>query len=705
MTGAAGSADPVYDAVAAFAARLADLGVAHVVVSPGSRSTPLTLCLDAEPRLTTWIQIDERSAGYFAVGLGRATGLPAVLVCTSGTAAANYLPAVVEACHAGVPLIVCTADRPPELRRGWGSPQTIDQVGLYGPVARLSSDLPVAGEMPAADAVKWANLAFKAAVGADRGPVHLNWPFREPLEPLHGVPTSAAAATAKTKQSVLMLEPLPGVPTSAAERDVSSVLTGSDGRSDKLETRQPGSGSGSDGVVAERSGWGSDGVVAEEPGSGSDGLEAALSHLSEIAAVNERGVVIAGPWPGGGLERERVWAAETLRFAAWAGWPVIGEPISGVRGSVSGESRGSGDADASGCDAAKSQAASSASTGGSGDTDAADCDGVGTACVVATADHLLADKAFGDRMRPDVAVMVGRTVTTKPVRLWLERTKPAHVVQIDPENRWQKAVFRLTGHVPAAVEALSAITATVRAPALAAGRGSAGSWLDAWRTADEAARRALAAAVGEAPLLSALLSRTLVNALPRDGVLVCSSSMPVRDLDAFVTRTRSLSCVANRGVAGIDGTVSTALGLAAADPGRTTALYTGDLALLHDLAALTAAQRLGLHLTVVCVDNDGGEIFSLLPVADCLAPSDFERLFRTPHGVRFRDLDGFGGIRACQAATAAELFEAVSAAAARRAPGVDLIVSKVSPEADVAQRRALTESVRAAVAEALRCGS
>lgn len=694
MTGAAGSGDPVYDAVAAFAARLADLGVAHVVVSPGSRSTPLTLCLDAEPRLATWIQIDERSAGYFAVGLGRATGLPAVLVCTSGTAAANYLPAVVEACHAGVPLIVCTADRPPELRRGWGSPQTIDQVGLYGPAARLSSDLPVAGEMPAADAVKWANLAFMVAVGADRGPVHLNWPFREPLEPLHGVPTSAAPATAKTKaktkQSVLMLERLHGVPTSAAERDASSGLTGSDGRSDKLETRRPGSGSGSEnvvaesGVVAERSGSGSDGVVAESSGSGSDGLEAALSHLSEIAAVNERGVVIAGPWPGGGLERERVWAAETLRFAAWAGWPVIGEPISGVRGSVFGKSRGSSDADCK---------------------DAADCDGVGAACVVATADHLLADEAFGDRMRPDVAVMVGRTVTTKPVRLWLERTKPAHVVQIDPENRWQKAVFRLTGHVPAAVEALSAVTATARAPALAADRGSAGSWLDAWRTADEAARRALAAAVGEAPLLSALLSRTLVNALPRGGALVCSSSMPVRDLDAFVTRTRSLSCVANRGVAGIDGTVSTALGLAAADPGRTAALYTGDLALLHDLAALAAARRLGLHLAVVCVDNDGGEIFSLLPVADCVVPSDFERLFRTPHGVRFRDIDGFGGIRARQAATAAELFEAVSAAAARRAPGVDLIVVKVSPEADVAQRRALTESVRAAVAEALRCGS
>ena len=110
------TADPVYDVIAAFAAGLVENGVADVVISPGSRSTPLTLALDAQPALTTWIQIDERSAGFFALGQAKATGRPSVLVCTSGTAAANYLPAVIEANHAGVPLLVCTADRPPELR-------------------------------------------------------------------------------------------------------------------------------------------------------------------------------------------------------------------------------------------------------------------------------------------------------------------------------------------------------------------------------------------------------------------------------------------------------------------------------------------------------------------------------------------------------------------------------------------------------------
>ena len=269
--------DSVYEAIAAFAARLAFLGVTDAVVSPGSRSTPLTLCFNAQPRISTWIQIDERSAGFFALGLGIATGRPAVLVCTSGTAAANYLPAVVEASHASVPLIVCTADRPPEMR-GWGSPQTIDQVGLYGTAVRMSVDLPVADELTVHDAVGWADRAVETAVGTDRGPVHLNWPLREPLEPRGSV---------SADPNVARSEEIP--PEDGSQRQC-------------LDNRF-------------------------------SGLEAALEELSEVVSACGRGVVVAGPWPGGGWRRQRIWAAETLRFAAWAGWPVIGEPLSGVRGS------------------------------------------------------------------------------------------------------------------------------------------------------------------------------------------------------------------------------------------------------------------------------------------------------------------------------------------------------------------------------------
>ena len=184
--------EPVYDTVAAFAAQLGALGVTDAVISPGSRSTPLTLCFDAQPGIRTWIQLDERSAGFFALGMGRASGRPAVLVCTSGTAAANYLPAVVEASHAGIPVIVCTADRPPELR-GWGSPQTIDQVDLFGTAVRWSIDLPVPDEAGPGAAAGWAEAAVASASGRDPGPVHLNWPLREPLEPVSTVSGSTAS--------------------------------------------------------------------------------------------------------------------------------------------------------------------------------------------------------------------------------------------------------------------------------------------------------------------------------------------------------------------------------------------------------------------------------------------------------------------------------------------------------------------------------
>ena len=260
--------DAVYRTVAAFAARLAALGVTEAVISPGSRSTPLTLCFDAQRGMRTWIQLDERSAGFFALGMGRASGRPAVLVCTSGTAAANYLPAVVEASHAGIPMIVCTADRPPELR-GWGSPQTIDQVDLYGTAVRWSIDLPVPDEAGRGAAAGWAETAVASASGRDRGPVHLNWPLREPLEP-STVPVPVA----------------------------SSAETG-------------------------------EGHAGEDDG---QAPSAELAQLAGIVAECERGVVAAGPWPGGGLDRERRWAAAAKRFAAWAGWPLVGEPVTHVRG-------------------------------------------------------------------------------------------------------------------------------------------------------------------------------------------------------------------------------------------------------------------------------------------------------------------------------------------------------------------------------------
>lgn len=656
--------EDAYATAAAFAARLAALGVTDAVISPGSRSAPLALCFHACDGLRTWVQIDERSAGFFALGLGRATGRPAVLVCTSGTAAANYLPAVVEAHHAGVPLIACTADRPPE-RRGWGEPQTIDQIGLYRPAVRWDCDLPVPDHTSAAAASGWAEAAFAAAVGPDPGPVHLNWPFREPLEPpaSGGWPPGNPEATAAGPSGI------------AADSARPPSETGTNPTRPPSETAAD---------SARRLTVAADGSEPSGAGPLTDGnLVPARIELGELAELIEgcdRGVVVAGPWPTGGLEAERAWAAAAAELAGRAGWPLIGEPIAHVRGL----GHRAGAYVVTTADHPLSQRPTEAPTPS------------GAACVVTAADHLLSDEALARQMRPDAVVMVGRTPTTKPVRLWLERTRPEHVVVIDPADRRRQAApaLRLTGWVQTPVDRLGL------GPAPASERSAERrGWLDAWARLESQARSALDREIAAGPLLSALTARTVVASLPAGSVLLASNSLPVRDLDAFVPDTGAVTVVGNRGASGIDGTASTALGLAAADPARPVALYTGDLALLHDLSGLAAAARLGLHLTAVCVDNGGGGIFSLLPVADRIDADDFDALFRTPPGADFEALDGFAGIRVRRAESAEALAAAVEAAAADRAPGVDLVVVPVDDAADMAQRRALTAAaIRAAAA-------
>jgi 2-succinyl-5-enolpyruvyl-6-hydroxy-3-cyclohexene-1-carboxylate synthase len=179
---------------AGFAAALASAGVRHVVICPGSRSSPLALALAESPALRVWMHVDERSAGFFALGLARQAREPVALLCSSGTAGANFFPAVIEAGLSRIPLVVLTADRPPELR-DVGAPQTIDQVGLYGRAAKWFVDLPVPDALPdpAAYAATIAARAVATATAAPAGPVHCNVPFREPLlDAVDGVVPSVA---------------------------------------------------------------------------------------------------------------------------------------------------------------------------------------------------------------------------------------------------------------------------------------------------------------------------------------------------------------------------------------------------------------------------------------------------------------------------------------------------------------------------------
>ena len=577
--------DPVYDVIAAFAAGLVEQGVRDVVISPGSRSTPLALTLHAQPALRTWIQIDERSAGFFALGQARATGRPSVLVCTSGTAAANYLPAVVEAHHSGVPMIVCTADRPPELR-GWGAGQTIDQVGIYGPTLRWMVDLPVAGTptWTPAQARIVARRAVDSASAIDSGPVHLNWPLREPLEPLGAVPVVDAEAESTTRRAIS---------TAAGEIDLPPI------------------------------------------------------------GPAVRGVIIIGPDAHPVPAGRRAIVDAALAAGARAGWPVIGEPISGLRRVD---------------------------------------DDVG-ATRVAHADQFLRIDEIAAELRPDLVVRVGGSPTTKSVRLWLER-HDAPLMLLDPARRWNEASFTVTHHLTDdPVTVLDRLAEPDRAD-----RSSASdAWRSRWMELDLAAGQAIADTIADGPLLSATVARTVAGSVPTGALVMTSNSMPVRDLDSFVAVDGpAIGFVGNRGASGIDGITSTALGLASRHSGPVV-LFIGDLALLHDLGALVGAARAGVHLTIVCVDNDGGGIFSMLPIAARGEEIDFEALFRTPHGIDLQAFDGIGGVRATEITSAAALDGALAAATTSDTSGIDLLVVPLDRDADLNQRRAIAAAVRASV--------
>lgn len=583
------AADPVYDTVAAFAAGLVEHGVTDVVISPGSRSTALALTLHVQPKLRTWIQLDERSAGFFALGQARRTGRPSVLVCTSGTAAANYLPAIIEAHHAGVPMIVCTADRPPELR-GWGSAQTIDQVKVYGATTRWAADLAVAGVLTPTQGRVIAHRAVASATGINPGPVHLNWPLREPLEPLGVVPVVEA--------------PDRGAPATPGE------------------TEAP--------------------IPAAPAAPGEDNLLADLKSY-------ERGVIIVGPDAASGIEAQNEVVVAALALSAATAWPVVGEPIAGTRRAR----------------------------------------GPSTGTVIANADHLLHHSGVGEELRPDVVVRVGGAPTTKPLRLWLEAHRPTHVVLIDPANRWDDPSFIVTQHAAAdPVTLLTEGAGVVRRES---------DWCERWKELDLIAGRVISDEIKQGPLLSALVTSVLAEAVPGGTLVMASNSMPVRELDSFVpAEGPRIDFVGNRGASGIDGITSTALGLASQHDAPVV-LFIGDIALLHDLGALFGAGRCGLHLTVVCVDNNGGGIFSSLPIASRGDEVDFETLFRTPHDLDLAGFDGVGGVRINEVTSASEFAEALRSACESDTPGVDVVLVPVDPDADLAQHRAIATAVKEAV--------
>jgi len=491
---------------ATFSATLVDewvrLGVTDAVVCAGSRSTPLALPL--ADRLRVHVRLDERSGGFFALGLAMATGRPTIICVTSGTAAAELHPAVVEAHHARVPLIVCTADRPPELHHT-GAPQSIEQDGLFGAATRwtYAPGVPAEGQEET-----WRPLAVRAFEEAVHrpdgpGPVHLNLEFREPL--------TGAAAPLPARQGPKVVLPVSG------------------------------------------------------------GMAPATYTQMELEPLRGRGLLIAGgPWS------QRADPARVSELADRLGWPVLADPLSGSR-----------------------------------------LEG-----AIAAADAIVRTEPTP----PDCIVMLGAPWLSRALGAFVSSgaRAGARIIVVDPLRQWADPLRVATEfHQCGTDEWLDSAIATARP--------SDPRWLDSWRERESRAQVAIADVLG-ADLSEPLVARMVHRYAAETGAtLVVAASMPIRDLEWYAeAHPMAPRVLSNRGVNGIDGVVSTALGVAQSGSGqgtRTIALL-GDLTFLHDVSGLVNLPQ--SPCTFVVLDNGGGGIFSFLPQATSVEPAVFEQLFGTP---------------------------------------------------------------------------
>lgn len=522
----------------ALADGFAAAGMRHAVISPGSRSTPLALALLRQPALTCHVLVDERSAAFFALGLAKASGRPALVLATSGSAPANWLPAVIEADQAGVPLVLLSADRPPELQ-GCGANQTVDQVHLFGGHVRACHALgaPEPGFAPAYLHRLAARVGEQAAWPLP-GPVHVNLPFREPLLPA-GEPAPSAR--------------LPAVPVEGPANPPSAAV---------------------------------------------------IARLAD-AFSGRRGAIVcgAGDYPAG-------FADAVAALAAKLACPILAEPLSNLRFGPHDRSR-----------------------------------------LFCRYDGWLRHREFVSGHRPDWLLRFGAFPVTRSLQGFAARACE-RLVLVEPTPRWSDPADAVTDVVRA--DPLALCQDLLREPLQAAPP----DWLDAFRQA-EAAAGARPAEAAEARIIPALLAE-----LPAGCPVFVGNSMVIRDLDAFGgSGSKPLAFYGNRGASGIDGNVSTALGIAAAR-GRVVALL-GDLTCQHDLGGLAAAR--GLDAVLVVFNNGGGGIFGYLPQAGL---PEFGPGWLTPQGINFAAAAAAFGLAYAGADDGSDLIRALSQALARGGPHV-----------------------------------
>jgi 2-succinyl-5-enolpyruvyl-6-hydroxy-3-cyclohexene-1-carboxylate synthase len=569
----------------AFAEELMRGGLRLAVVSPGSRSTPLAVALWRQPEIEVRVIVDERSAGFFALGAAQASGETVALLCTSGTALANYHPAVCEADESAIPLLVLSADRPPELR-GIGAGQTIDQIKTFGSSVRWFCEV---GTHEADDSglLHYRSVACRAlaaACGEVRpGPVHLNLPWREPLAP---VPVEGA---------VTATDPL--------------ALEGRDQRPLTAVTKID--------------------------------LEPSVFILDEMAghigdAIS--GVIVAG------RQLDPELREPLAHLARVSGFPILADPTSQLR-----------------------------------------CGPHDRSHVVAAYDLLLREEHFARSVVPEMVLRFGEMPTSKPLRAWLADSGADQIV-IDPYGGWNEP----TNRAAAILRADPTELAQGWAARLEGLEGRERPLPDRWLDAEKTAQEVLDVVLAEGTITEPALHRAL-GAAHRDGDLVyTSSSMPIRDQEAFLAAGGAdVLFLSNRGANGIDGLISSGIGAAHAG-GRPTTIVVGDLGLLHDLGSLAALRDVSTPVRIVVIDNDGGGIFHFLPQESVLEREEFEALLGTPRGVGVAKVAALFELPHRRLESLADLPDALAA-------GTGLIEVKTDRRTSVEAHRDLIRRVHEAI--------
>ncbi|WP_432352549.1 2-succinyl-5-enolpyruvyl-6-hydroxy-3-cyclohexene-1-carboxylic-acid synthase [Sporosarcina sp. A2] len=501
---------------------LVRMGVEHAVISPGSRSTPLAYALASTEQVDVHLHVDERSAGFFALGIAKATQLPVILLCTSGTAASNYHPAVTEAYYARVPLIVITADRPHELR-DVGAPQAIRQMGMFGEHVKYDVDLPIPEDSTAVDDYLERQIARSVgmALTEPKGPVHLNAPFREPLLIDFEQPVP----------SITFMERIAGHMSMSADQE---------------------------------------------------------GQLSNLVGSATRGVLIMGEWIPG-FDKSKVWA-----FAERMNWPVLCDPLSNLRTEVPESCKH---------------------------------------LCIDTYDALLKNKGFAAEAGPDTVIQIGPQPVSKPLTLFLKNVRPQTFVVVDEAPIFRDPLGIATHHVQ--VNPMEVLSMDFESR-------QESSFTKKWTAANDLAST-LTESFRSEGIQEGDYIRTFLASLPEGSDLISGSSMPIRDLDTYFRKTeRDIALFSNRGANGIDGVVSTALGIQIARR-RPAWLLIGDLSFMHDVNGLLISRMETMDLTIMVSNNDGGGIFSYLPQAS--VQNHFEQLFGTPTGLSFAPIADMYGIQ------------------------------------------------------------